>query len=242
MRRFKKTPILSKSDFLRYLQCHKYLWLNKKRKDLLPETAPEKQALFDHGYAVENLSHLLFEDGVEVQDNFQKAAKNTKALMASGHQVLYQATAFKRPLLVRGDILKWNPETELWDLYEVKSSTRVKHQHISDIAFQKYAFEKDGISIGKCHLIHINKKYVQEGEIDAHKLFTILDLTEQIKEIMPFIMEEIPKALIWLEYRQEPNKRVGKHCEKPYPCPFKDYCWKDVPNSIQSTKAPKPLK
>jgi len=29
--------MLTKSDFIKYIQCPKYLWLYKNRKDLIPE-------------------------------------------------------------------------------------------------------------------------------------------------------------------------------------------------------------
>ncbi|PIS03802.1 DUF2779 domain-containing protein, partial [Candidatus Peregrinibacteria bacterium CG10_big_fil_rev_8_21_14_0_10_44_7] len=57
--------MLSKSDYLRYLQCKKCLWLYKHRKDLKPEVSESQQAIFDQGYEVENYARELLPKGVE---------------------------------------------------------------------------------------------------------------------------------------------------------------------------------
>jgi hypothetical protein len=224
-----KKPILSKSDYLRYLQCPKYLWLNKNRKDLLPTISLSQDAIFEQGYEVEAYSHQLFAEGVEVKGNFDEARNHTMALIKEGRRVIFQATAFSKPILARVDILAFNPEEECWDIYEVKSTTEFKKEHIPDIAFQKYAFELEGLTIGKCFLIHINKEYVRSGDIDPHNLLSIQELTNEVNQYYPLVEGEAKKALDWLNSETEPKKRIGKQCKKPYPCPFKSYCWKDVP-------------
>jgi hypothetical protein len=43
--------MLTKSDFLKYTQCYKYLWLHKYRKDLIPkDISASLQRTFDEGY------------------------------------------------------------------------------------------------------------------------------------------------------------------------------------------------
>lgn len=54
---------LSKSQFLKGIQCEKYLWLYRNRKDLIPEISDSQQRLFDEGHAIGRLAHQRFPSG-----------------------------------------------------------------------------------------------------------------------------------------------------------------------------------
>ena len=191
--------MLTKSDYLRYLQCRKYIWLNKKRKDLLPEVSDQQQAIFDQGYEIENYAHQLFKPGKEIAGNVFDAEKETKIIVKDGAEVIYQATAIAGKLLVKADILQYNAETKAWDIYEVKSPTEVKEEHLFDLCFQKVVFKKAGYQIGKTFLIHINKNYVRNGNIRVEELLVIEDLTSQIENLEKIVEADIPKALALTE-------------------------------------------
>jgi len=64
-------------------------------------------------------------------------------------------------------------------LYEIKSTSKAKPQHIPDLAFQKYVIEKCGLKINKCFLIYLNKEYVKNGEINPKELVIIEEVTEK---------------------------------------------------------------
>src|SRR3972149_7627412 len=171
--------MLTKSDFLNYLQCIKKLWLSKNRKDLVPETDYNLQKLFDQGYEVEQFAYQLFPEGISAKtDDFNQSAKKTKELIKTGEKVIFQPTFsnFEKNLYCRSDIIKLNEiprpargkiahEERFWDIYEVKSATTVNDQNIYDLAFQKICLEAEGLLIGKTFLIHLSNKYVRKGEI-----------------------------------------------------------------------------
>lgn len=219
--------ILTKSDYLRYLDSPKHFWLHKKRKDLRPTISETDQATFDQGYAVEECARKLFEEGVEVKDNFSKGRDQTKKYAESAN-VIFQATAMPKDLLARADILKKNPATGKWDIYEVKSTTEVQDVHFPDLAFQRIAFERDGYDIGETLLVHINGDYVKHGEIEPEKLFTITNITEQSENFKSIIENDIPKALELLAIDDE--EAINKECPSPKTCPCKDHCWPDLPS------------
>jgi hypothetical protein len=54
---------LSKSQYIRGLQCHKSLWLYKHRKGLLEAPDASTQARFDSGTFIGELAQELFPDG-----------------------------------------------------------------------------------------------------------------------------------------------------------------------------------
>lgn len=222
---------LSKSDYNNYLQCPKQLWLSKFRKDLKPPVSETQQAIFDQGHEVEAYADKMFPDGVTIEQWYEKGRQDTQAHAQSNKKrTIFQANAMPKDLYCKADILKFNEQTGLWDLYEVKSSTEVKTENIPDVTFQKIAFERDGIKIGRTYLIHINKNYVRRGEIDPNDLLTITDITEDVENLQQITETQIPKALEILKLVQEPQILIGKQCDNPHECPFKPYCWAFVPD------------
>lgn len=221
--------MLTKSDYLRYLQCKKYLWLHKKRKDLIGEVTEAQQVIFDQGEEVETYAHQLFKEGKTVGRDVFAAEKETKDFIDSGVEVLYQATAVSDQLLARADIFQYDSASKAWDIYEIKSPTEVQPEHIYDVCFQKVVFQKAGYKIGKTFLVHINKEYIRHGKIDPRGLLTVVDVTEEVANLESIVESDIPKALAATNEEEEPNVRIIKQCKKPHPCPFIDYCWKNIP-------------
>ncbi|MCX6739623.1 MAG: DUF2779 domain-containing protein [Candidatus Parcubacteria bacterium] len=221
--------MLSKSQFLKYIQCYKYLWLYKFRRDLLPEETDESlQRIFDEGYEVEDYARKLFPKGVKAEGLYETAKKNTDKLIKDGNKVIFQATAMANSLYAMADIFVKNGDK--WDIYEVKSSTQVKDIHIIDLSFQKVCFESAGYKIGKTHLVVINTSYVRKGEIDPKKLLKIEDITSDVRNLISETKLNIESALKLIKSPKEPQIRILKQCNSPYECPFIDYCWKDVPD------------
>lgn len=199
--------MLSKSDFLKFLQCEKYLWLYKHKKDLLVEVSETQQAIFDRGFTVESYAERLLPKG--------KLQMVARAPFAGKPNQLY----------ARADIVQQNEETGLYDIYEVKSTSGVKAEHLPDLAFQKIAFEGAGYKIGRTFLVHLNSEYVRDGEIVPEKLLSVEDVTEDVNEMVKNITPLIPEALATIEKKEEVQVRIIKQCTTPYACPFIPYCW-----------------
>jgi hypothetical protein len=226
--------MITKSDYLKYLQCYKYLWLHKFRKDLIPsEVSLSQQHIFDEGYEVEAYALKLFPGAVLASEDFKQGPIETKRLMQSLEPVIFQPTVSTAGLFIRADIIEWDSKAKAWNIYEVKGTTSVKDIHIVDVAFQKLTFEKAGYPINKMYLIHVNNKFVKKGEIDPKKLLTVADITDQVNEAIHNADIDIEGAKKVLDIKDEPDVPILKQCKKPYDCVFIDHCWKNVPdNSI----------
>lgn len=224
--------MLTKSDFVKYLQCSKYLWLHKHRKDLIPAEIDENlQKIFDEGYHIESYAYKLFPGGVNAQvEGFKESISLTKDLMTKKTPIIFQPTISGRELFCRGDIIKLNADGKSWDICEVKSATSVKDINIHDLAFQKICFESVGYKIGKIHLVFINNQYVRQGDIEPEKLLQLEDITEQVQYLEEEIKLEIIKALAIIKQTDEPMTRILWQCNEPYDCAFINYCWKDIPD------------
>ncbi len=220
---------LSKSKFLNGLQCHKSLWLNKNRPDLKGDIDASKQAMFDEGTYVGELAQGLFPGGEAIrfeEGTFEEKITRTKELISSGIKTIYEATFQYDDILVMVDIL--HKDKSGWELYEVKSSTRVKPVNENDVAVQYYVLDGSGIKLKKAFLVHINNQYARIGDIDIGQLFNIKDLTKTAKVKQDFVKDEIEKIRKALK-KGEPRIDIGPHCSDPYECDFQEHCWKHVP-------------
>lgn len=211
--------MLTKSNYMAFLRCSCELWLVKQRPDLVPPTDPALQRIFDEGNVVDRWAQKLFPGGVNVDGFNRVGADNTKRAIAAGATVLLQPTFMTSELSCRCDILVKNPDGS-WDIYEVKSSTDVKEEHITDVAFQRICLEETGVRVSRTFLVHINNRYVREGEIDPEQLFTKANITHEVKTVMPMAKKEIPRALAVLEWDKVPGLLHVASCSNPAECAF----------------------
>ncbi len=216
---------LSKSQYIRALQCKKSIWLYKNRPELR-SVHEENESLFNIGYTVGDMAKKLFSGRVEVEfdsKNFDGMTQETKELLKT-ESVIYEATFKQKDIFAIVDILVKNGDK--WDIYEVKSSTSVKDYHIDDASIQYYALS-DVLDIGKTYILCIDSSYERDGELELDKLFYANDISEEILEKqkhIPKFLTEIRKVL----ENNEPNIKVSEHCSYPFECDFCDYCWGDT--------------
>lgn len=223
---------LSKSQYVRGLQCHKALWLYRKRKDLLPDVAAPLQMIFDQGHSVGVLAHQRFPGGLLIAEDHLHSAEAvaaTDAAVAAGAVVLYEAGVIFENVLIRADVLVRN-EDKSWDLIEVKSSTAVKDVYLSDVAVQRFVLEGAGYKIRKTILLHLNNQYVRTGALDVNELFTAADVTSEAGLLLASVPTYLKAMQSMLRDPNEPAIDIGPHCQEPYPCEFSGYCWEHVPD------------
>jgi hypothetical protein len=143
------THILSKSTFLKGLQCDKHLYLYKHNKELLDPLTEMQQAIFSRGTDVGKIAQQLFPNGVDVSPpspiNFKKSIGQTEVLMRKGEQVIYEASFIYDDVLAAADIVV--KEGDGWNIYEVKSSTSINEVHINDAAVQYWIVNNLGYTI-----------------------------------------------------------------------------------------------
>src|SRR5208283_3239865 len=188
----KLTLYLSKSLFIRGLQCQKSLYLQKYYPELKDEISEEQESLFLAGYEVGKYAKQLFPGGVEIPYDgltYAEQIEKTKAEIAGGVSTLYEAAFSHNGVFVKVDIL--HRGNDGWDIYEVKSSTGIKSVHLDDIALQYHVVVGSGLSVSRAHLVHINNQYVRDGEIEPEKLFTIVDVTPDVLGKQGFVEEKI---------------------------------------------------
>ena len=221
--------VLSKTQFIRGLQCHKSLWLYRNRPELRSAPDAATQARFDAGREVGIVAQQLFPDGTLIEFDrsaFQEKIRATKAAMEKGARTIYEATFSHDGVLVMVDIL--HKGTRGWEICEVKSTTEVKEHHIPDAAVQYAVLRGSGLRVSKASIVHVNNEYVREGKLEVKDLFPIEDVTAQVRDLQDFVGEQLLKQRRMLD-RGMPDIDIGPQCDDPYACDFKAECWKHVP-------------
>jgi hypothetical protein len=228
-----KNTYLSKSLFIRGLQCPKSLYLSKYHPELREEPDESQEALLQSGTDVGIYARQLFPSGVEIpyeEYNYLGQVEKTGAEIAKGTKTLYEATFSFDDIFIKADIL--NKGKVSWELYEVKSSTEVKDVYIDDIAIQYYVLTGSGLKISKASVVYINNEYTRNGDIDVNQLFTIEDITDRVIERVKTIPAGIETLRVALS-GDMPVIDIGLQCSDPYECDFSTHCWQHIPeNSV----------
>ena len=182
MERNKPNTFFSKSLFLRGLKCYKSLYLQKYHPELKDELPESQQRLYETGFNVGCCARQLFPGGVEIpyeRLSLQKQIQMTKEEIEHGTLTLYESAFQYNEIFIKSDIL--HKGSDGWELYEVKNALSIKDDnlHIEDVAIQYHVLRGSGLPVTKAFLVHLNGKYIKNGDIEIDKLFTIEDITER---------------------------------------------------------------
>ena len=222
---------LSKSTFIRGLQCKKSLYLYKHHYGLKDPTPSSLQAVFDQGTNIGVLAQRLFTNGVDAspENHFKMVESVGKTLdfISQGETIIYEATFLYNDVLAALDILI--KDEEGWKAYEVKSSTKVSDTYIKDASIQYYTITNSGIDLKDISIVYINNQYIKNGEIDINELFTIESVLDRVLEFLPRIPNEVKRLKNVIERTEIPHMDIGPHCSDPYDCDFKGTCWQQIP-------------
>jgi len=221
-----KKQFLTKSAFLLGLQCDKLLWMYQNQRELIPEVDETTQAIFRQGHRVGDLAKTLYPDGLEIDwsAGHEQGIAQTRAALRQ-RKPLFEAGFVHGSLHARADILK-PAANGRWDLIEVKSSSKVKEEHIPDVAFQKQVYEGAGIRIHRCYVMHVDTSYVRNGEVDPEGLLQRTEVTDEVKASADVVRAEARRMISVMTAKKCPETGVGSHCED---CALYSDCWAFLP-------------
>lgn len=220
---------LSKSQYIRGLQCEKSLWLHKYRPDLR-KISQQSDVTMTTGITVGELAHDLFPNGESIQfdsKDFQGMVRKTKELIEQGAKTIYEASFSHDGVFVMCDIL--HKEGDGWQMIEVKSATNVKEYYLNDIAMQWYTLSCCNIPLSSACVAVIDSSYTRNGDLEVDKLFKIIDVTLDAQSRQEDVSRNLMRLNPILE-GEMPEILIGSHCNDPFGCDYIDHCWKDVPS------------
>lgn len=226
--------MLSKSKYCSYTQCPKKLWLDVNKPELAVKDASSESRM-DEGNVIGDLAMRLFGDFVEVtvykadgKLDLTKMIADTKELMKKDTPVICEASFSYNGDYCAVDILR--REGDGYAIYEVKSSTGPKDVYITDISYQKYVLEHSGVNVVGTYLVCINSDYVFDGVLKLSELFEIVNVADEVDEEIIAVEENVKDANKVLAGKSEPEVDLFMGCHKPYKCPFRQYCRRDLPS------------
>lgn len=218
---------LTKTRITQFEQCPKRLWLSVHRKDLI-EIDEATQARFDTGNVVGDLACRQVENGVMISMDrgATSALEQTRELIACADRPIFEATFQHEGVLVRVDIM--HPDGEGgWHVAEVKSTASRKDYHIADLATQVWVLEGAGVSIASTSIRHIDTSFVYTSPDDFRGMLVDRHSDAEVRPIAEKRHDVVSAARETLN-GDEPLIEPGPHCDDPFSCDFKAYCYRNI--------------
>ena len=211
--------LLSKSKYIRGLQCDRALWLDVFNPRLARYTA-EQMRRFDRGRDFEYAFKSTFPDGIdlsaELKRNVDAYPARTAELLDKGEGVaLFEAGFLYNDVLVLADVVQQREDGTL-DIYEVKSGTALSDTYRRDAALQHYVIS---------HCREINTFSIVYANPDGG--FIKEELSAALQDQHGEIEKNIAAMKDILRHG-EPATPTGQHCLEPYACPYQHYCAQGV--------------
>jgi hypothetical protein len=229
-----RRPHLTKSKYLAGLQCDKRVWLQCRRPKLATPPDAATLALFATGAEVGVHAQRLFPGGVLVREgpaHHARAVRRTQALLAdSAVPAIFEAAFDHAGVRIRVDVLERLGDGRV-GLREVKSSTRLKAEHVEDLAVQRFVLEGSGVEVASTELVHVNRAYIRgEGGIDWPRFFERVDCADDVEEALCELPDRVGAMAALVAQREPPRVEPGPHCGSPHACEFWDYCTRRKPS------------
>lgn len=197
--------MLTKTAFKIFLDAPMHLWAHVRGLET-PTDNDFIEQLKEQGYEVEKTAVEFIRENVS--PNFE-----------------YQREFIFNNLKCTSDFIVKNPDSDSYDIYEVKSTTDVKEAHEYDILFQYYVASQS-INIRRLFIVYINKEYERHGELDLPEAFKIREVTTLINEKLEETITLISKAI---DTANEETSHGIPTCEKPKECPCPNLCFPNIP-------------
>ena len=213
---------ISKTDFMRGMQCPKMLWLDAHRAEL-KKIPPATQERLDRGNEFGDKAMAMFGPYAEVTTYFpntkyldkKKMVLKTKHHIEKGTENICEASFDYKGYFCAVDILH-KVDEGVYELYEVKDSPSVKPQFVKDAGYQAWVLDKCGIQLDGVFVV-----YHYDDENDP---FEPVDVTEEAIEFAHVVDENIERLNTLKASKTEVMQEMGAQCAEPYECWYCEYC------------------
>ncbi len=203
------SSMITKTDFLQFLDTPMHLWASKHGQI---EKAPSlfDQHLMKQGKEIEGLAREFIQEHL---------------LRGTNTEITHEKTFIDGNFQARIDTLVRYPAEEVVDIYEIKSSSSVKKEDKFDAAFQLVVCEASE-TVRDVYIVHLNKEYVRQGELELGKLFVAENVNEYIEALREEVLVNREDA--WRVATLD-SKADIQTCVKPKTCPCPALCHGELP-------------
>lgn len=203
---------LTKSQYLQFLNCPREFWLAHHFPELF---TTEDTLLYRH----------LREQGY----TFEREARRLTIFnpVDLERTVEFGREFVSEKLYAKADAVITDPDTGAISIYEIKSSSKVKDEHIYDVAFQKAAAEACGSVVTAAYVITANSDYTRTGELSPEDLFAVCDITTEVAVKAGETAGFIDAAFAYLD--TEPPSSISGYCGAKLDCAFIRHHFRELP-------------
>ena len=215
---------ITKTGFMRGMQCRKMLWLDK-HKPSLKIIPPEIQARLDAGNDFGDRAMGMFgpyeemtvyQPGTTIPDK-KAMLDRTAEHMEKGTSVICEAAFSNYNNYCAVDILR--KRDPVYDMYEVKNATELHDQFVKDAGFQYYILKRCRVPVSRVYI-------VLHGPDEANP-FLPVEVTTEAKSLYNWINDNIWDLNRMQKEREEVQVEPGECCTRPYECWYYAYCHGD---------------
>lgn len=219
------THLLSKSKYIRGLQCQRALYLDVYRPEL-GRLSKETRLKFIQGRQFESAYKALFPSAIDLSTELGRRidsypARTKQLLSLPGEVVLFEAGFLYGDVLVLADVVRKTDDGHLV-VHEVKSGSVLSPTYRRDVALQHYVISHCVECIDEFSVVHN----------DGQGGFVVVDLLAEAREAMPEIEQNVALFKSMLQ-GSEPQVEMGDQCLSPYECPYRDYCSGRIPVQLE---------
>lgn len=221
---------LSKSSYLRSLQCEKSFYLYKNYYQYRDQPSEKTKLLFQEGHNIELIAkNSLFPGGIDLRPKNPKSWKQsieiTGQLIRNNQPVIYEAAFNHKGVMCAVDICV--VENQALSIYEIKRGSEVKEIYLKDIALQYWVLAGLNYTIKDfCIINYVGDRDKSENySSNDFKLTSVLKESQKRKQQ---VEKQIQKAERISNYGIMPEVDMGSHCYSPYDCDFISFCSKQA--------------
>lgn len=219
--------MITKSQFIYGRKCFRQLYLSYHKIDAPPPDSGGQRRIAA-GERINVISRTRYPGGIKVpqayRDN-QKAAEETAHLMTTDAEAIFEATFLSEEALARIDILERTPTG--WRIIEVKSSSKVKDEHVEDVAFQLWLLRRLGIPVESVWVEVVNKAFVLgDEEINATNFLAREDVTARASELAAQYDALFAEMQAVVAQETAPERLLVKKCDE---CFYAEVCLDEIP-------------
>lgn len=185
---------MTKSEFMLFCKHPAWMWLKKHDPTDLPPIDDATQAMFDTGHNFEKYAEAQFAGAVALgftnSAEYMSLPARTQDAIDAGAKTVFQGRFEYDDLTFICDILNVI-DGKTVDLYEIKSSTKAKPEHIVDLAFQTIVLQGLGYIVRNKAVMHVNNKYTRNGAVDPYAITATTDVTKDVDDSIESVKTKI---------------------------------------------------
>jgi len=203
--------MLSKTDFLLFLESPMHLWA--KTHDQLEGSTLSQHAQFiiSQGEQIESLALEYFQ--TEILSSYHDP------------QLIWQPSYDDGQYSIRADALIFDRAENVYDLYEIKSSTKIKTEHEFDATFQALVLE-ELLNLRHIFIIHVDNTYEHGQDLALNQFFTVENVSEIVETRRDGVLVSRQEAVL-VQGMAQPLAHFA--CTKPQSCPCLSLCHPNLP-------------